>query len=79
VDLPCPSRLARLLAAASLSPPPGGSLPLPLSLSLSRSSGRSSPPCDDRISWEADLSAGMDVRVLFDGENRIAAERQEYN
>jgi len=60
--VPCPSRLARLQAPASLS--------LLSSLFLSSA-------CSERISCEDDLRAGMDVRVLFEGENRRAAERDK--
>lgn len=60
VCVPCPSRLARLRA------PPNLSL---LSSFLSSA-------CDERISWEDDFRAGMEVRVLFEGENRSAAEQK---
>lgn len=60
--LPCPSRLARLQA--------------PPSLSL-LSSALLSSACDERISCEDDFRAGMEVRVLFEGENRNAAERKK--
>lgn len=58
--VPCPSRLARLRA------PP----------SLSLLSSFLSSACDERISWEEDFRAGMEVRVLFEGENRSAAEQK---
>ncbi|TNN74283.1 hypothetical protein EYF80_015526 [Liparis tanakae] len=38
-----------------------------------------SSACSERISCEDDLRAGMDVRVLFEGENRRAAERKRSN
>lgn len=60
---PCPSRLARLRA--------------PPSLSL-LSSSRLSSACDERISCEDDFRAGMEVRVLFEGENRIAVEPKKW-
>lgn len=60
--VPCPSRLARLQAPPSLSLLPSSFL---------------SSACDERISCEDDFRAGMEVRVLFEGENRIAAERKE--
>lgn len=59
--VPCPSRLARLQAPPSLS--------LLSSLLLSSA-------CIERISCEDDFRAGMDVRVLFEGENRSAADRK---
>lgn len=61
--VPCPSRLARLRA------PPSRSL---LSSFLSSA-------CDERISCEDDFRAGMEVRVLFEGENRSAAEQSGDN
>lgn len=62
-SVPCPSRLARLRA--------------PPSLSLLSLSSFFSSACDERISWEDDFRAGMDVRVLFEGENRITAEEKK--
>lgn len=59
--VPCPSRLARLRA--------------PPSLSLLSSSCFSSA-CDERISCEDDFRAEMEVRVLFEGEYRIATKRK---
>lgn len=60
--VPCPSRLARLQAPPSLS---------------FLSSQFLSSACDERISCEDDFRAGMEERVLFEGENRIAAQRKK--